>query len=96
MLPVTNAFYLASLLLLVGLVGLLLRRPLLITLLFLEVMLTAAQLALVASSRLWASVDGHALALLAMTIMAVQGAIAAALVLLWLRGRAPGEEPPLL
>ena len=96
MLPVTNAFYLASLLLLIGLVGLLLRRPLLITLLFLELMLTAAQLALVASARLWASVDGHALALLAMTIMAVQGALAAALALLWLRGRKPSEEPPVL
>jgi len=96
MLPVTNAFYLASLLLLIGLVGLLLRRPLLITLLFLELMLTAAQLALVASARLWASVDGHALALLAMTIMTVQGAIAAALALLWLRGRRPDEEPPVL
>jgi len=96
MIPVTHAFYLASLLLLLGLCGLLLRRSLLITLLCLELMLTATQLALVAAARLWASVDGHAFALLALTIMAVQGAIAAALALLWLRGRGADEGTPSL
>lgn len=96
MIPVTHAFYLASLLLLVGLVGLLLRRPLIITLLCLQLMLAAAQLALVASARLWASVDGHAFALLAVGMMAAQAALAAALALVWLRGRRRHEETPLL
>ena len=95
MIPVTHAFYLASLLLLLGLVGLVLRRSLVTTLLCLELMLTAAHLSLVAAARIWASVDGHALALLALAIMAVQGALAAALALLWLRGRGAEPSPPL-
>ena len=96
MIPVTHAFYLASLLLIVGLFGLLLRRPLVISLLCLQLMLAAAQLALVASARLWASVDGHVFALLALAVMLVQGALAAVLALVWLRGRPPHEETPLL
>ncbi len=96
MIPVTHALYLASLMLIVSLIGLLMRRPIVISLLCLQLMLAAAQLALVASARLWASVDGHAFALLALAVMAVQGVLAATLALVWLRGREPHEESPLL
>lgn len=93
MVPVTHAFYLASLLLLAGLVGLLLRRSLVISLLCLELTLVAAHLALVAASRIWASVDGHALALVGVALMLAQGVVAAGLVLVWRRG--PNDTPPL-
>lgn len=96
MIPITHAFYLASLLLLLGLAGVLLRRSLLGALISVQLMLTAAQLALVAAARIWASVDGHALALLAIVTTVAQGALAAALALAWLRGRDPDEPAPQL
>ncbi|MCB9567176.1 MAG: NADH-quinone oxidoreductase subunit K [Myxococcales bacterium] len=96
MIPITHAFYLASLLLLLGLVGLVLRRSLFGALCAVQIMLCAGHLALVAAARIWASVDGHALALLALTAMVAQGVLGAALALVWLRERDPDEPAPTL
>ncbi|MEZ4454793.1 MAG: hypothetical protein R3B09_35410 [Nannocystaceae bacterium] len=77
--PVTHVLYLASLLLLIGFGGALLRRSWLATTLAVQVMLLGATLALVGAARIWADVDGHGLALVAALVAAGQGILGAAL-----------------
>ncbi len=67
-------FYLAvsALLFSIGAMGVLLRRSVLIVLLSLEIMLNASNLALVAFSRLYGTMDGQVFALAVMAVAAAE------------------------
>ncbi|SFF57978.1 NADH dehydrogenase subunit K [Fontimonas thermophila] len=64
-----------------GLVGLLVRRGLLFSLMCLEIMLNAAGLAFVAAGSRWAQADGQVMFVLVLTLAAAEVAVGLALLL---------------
>ena len=69
----------------IGLLGLLVRRNLIIVLLSLELILIASNLSLITGSRLWNDVEGQIAVLFAIAISATEAALGLALVLLYHR-----------
>jgi NADH-quinone oxidoreductase subunit K len=65
----------------VGVLGVLLRRNAIVILMAVEIMLNAANLALIAFSRHLGSNDGHVLAFFVMTVAAAEAAVGLAIVL---------------
>jgi NADH-quinone oxidoreductase subunit K len=72
---------LASALFAVGLVGVMCRRNVLVVLLSVEIMLNAANLALVAFSRVHGNLDGQVFVFFAMTVAAAEVAVGLAIVI---------------
>jgi NADH-quinone oxidoreductase subunit K len=81
MVTVTHYIILSAILFLTGAVGVLVRRNALILLMSVELMLNAANLALVAFSRSMNNQTGHVLAIFVMTVAAAEAAVGMALVL---------------
>ncbi len=79
--PMDHGLLLAGLLFLVGLVGLLVRRNLLFTLMSLEVMLNATVLAFVVGGARWGAADGQVMAVFVLCVTAAEVAVALALLL---------------
>ncbi len=77
----------ATVLMGIGALGVLLRRSPLAVLMSIEVMWSAANLALVAYARRWADMSGQILAFVAITVAAAEVAIGLALVVLTFRPR---------
>ncbi len=82
---VNPALVLASALFALGLVGLLVRRDLLVVLMSVEVMLNAAGLAFVAAGARWGKPDGQVMFLFVLAMAAAEVAIGLALVLQFAR-----------
>ena len=80
MIPAEHYVILSALLFVVGGVGFLVRRNVLITLMSIEVMLNAANLALVAFARAWVNNAGHVFVFLVVTVAAAEAAIGLAIV----------------
>jgi NADH-quinone oxidoreductase subunit K len=78
---------LAAALLVLGLIGVLVRRNLVFTLMSLEVMLNAAGLAFIAAGSRWVQPDGQILFLFILTAAAAEVSIGLALLLLFQRRR---------
>ena len=76
MVPITHFLYLAFALFLIGAAGVLLRRNVLIVLMSVELMLNAANIALVAFSRQWGNADGQVLAMFTIAVAAAEAAVA--------------------
>jgi NADH-quinone oxidoreductase subunit K len=87
MVPVTHFLYLAGALFLVGVCGALLRRNALFVLMSIELMLNAANIALVAFSRLHANVEGQVLAFFTVAVAAAEAAVGLAIVVSIFRSR---------
>jgi NADH-quinone oxidoreductase subunit K len=87
MLPITHFLYLAFALFLIGAAGVLLRRNVLIVLMGIELMLNAANLVLVAFSRMWGNTDGQVLAMFTIAIAAAEAAVGLAIVVSLFRAR---------
>ncbi len=79
--PLERVVALAIALFAVGLVGVTCRRNILIMLLSVEIMLNAANLALVAFSRVHANLDGQVFVFFAMTVAAAEVAVGLAIVI---------------
>ena len=88
MVPITHLLYLAVLLFLVGVCGALLRRNALFVLMSLELMLNAANVALVAFSRLHGNHDGQVFAFFVIAVAAAEAAVGLAIVVSIFRSRA--------
>lgn len=73
----------------IGAAGVLVRRSPLVILLCLELMLNAANLALVAFSRMWGSEDGQVFALIVMVIAACEVTVGLGLLVAMYRRRLP-------
>jgi NADH-quinone oxidoreductase subunit K len=73
----------------IGAAGVLVRRSPLVILLCLELMLNAANLALVAFSRMWGSEDGQVFALIVMVIAACEVTVGLGLIVAMYRRRLP-------
>ena len=78
--PVEHVLYLATLLFLMGLVGVLVRRNVIFLLLSLEVMMNAAGLAFVAAGAKWGQPDGQIMFMLILALAAAEVAVALGLV----------------
>lgn len=79
--PLSHAFFLAILLFVLGLVGLLVRRNLLFMLMSAEIMLNAAGLAFIAAGARWGQADGQIMFMFVLTLAAAEVSVGLALVL---------------
>lgn len=77
----------SGILFMLGVIGVLTRRNLLIVFMSVELMLNAVNLAFVAFSRHNGAVDGHVFAILVMAVAAAEAAVGLALVILLYRNR---------
>lgn len=87
MVPVTHFLYLAVGLFLVGTVGVLLRRNILIILMGIELMLNGANIMLVAFSRWHGNLDGQVIAMFVIAVAAAEAAVGLAIVVSLFRAR---------
>jgi NADH-quinone oxidoreductase subunit K len=78
---------LAAILFLIGMVGVLLRRNALIILMSVELMLNAANMTLVAFSRMWGDLSAHTFALIVIAVAAAEASVGLAIVVAVFRGR---------
>ena len=89
---VTNIGYphflvLAAVLFLIGVGGVLIRRNALIILMSVELMLNAANVTLLAFSRMWGDLSAHTFALIVIAVAAAEAAVGLAIVVAVFRGR---------
>lgn len=87
MVPVTHFLYLAAALFLIGMLGVLMRRNVLIILMGIELMLNGANVALVSFSRLWGNLQGQVFAMFVIAIAAAEAAVGLAIVVSIFRSR---------
>ena len=79
--PVEHVLYVAVLLFLMGLAGVLVRRNVIFLLMSLEVMMNAAGLAFIAAGAKWGQPDGQIMFMLILALAAAEVAVALGLVL---------------
>ena len=78
---------LAAVLFLIGIAGVLIRRNALIILMSVELMLNAANVTLLAFSRMWGDLSAHTFALIVIAVAAAEVAVGLAIVVAVFRGR---------
>lgn len=87
MVPTTHFLFLAVALFLIGVVGVLVRRNVLIVLMSIELMLNGANVALIAFSRMWANLGGQVFAMFVIAVAAAEAAVGLAIVVSIFRSR---------
>jgi NADH-quinone oxidoreductase subunit K len=75
-----NYLWLASALFCIGMLGVLIRRNVIILLMCIELMLNASNLLMVAFSKMWGNMDGHIFVFFSMLVAAAEVAIGLALI----------------
>lgn len=79
--------FVAALLFMIGVMGVIVRRNLIVIFMCIELMLNAANLSLVAFSRLWANLDGQIFVFMAIVVAAVEVAVGLAIIISLVRNR---------
>jgi NADH-quinone oxidoreductase subunit K len=79
MVPTVNYLILSAILFTLGVVGVLVRRNVLVVFMSIELMLNAANLAFVTFSRVWENLDGQVFVLLVMAVAAAEVAVGLAI-----------------
>lgn len=79
--PVDHVLYLAGILFLLGLAGVLVRRNIMFLLMSLEVMMNAAGLAFIAAGAVWGQPDGQIMFMFILALAAAEVAVALGIVL---------------
>ncbi|MHC4933609.1 MAG: NADH-quinone oxidoreductase subunit NuoK [Planctomycetota bacterium] len=87
MMTVGHVVTLAGVLFTIGMLGVLIRRNILIVLLSVELMLNATALAFVAFASKWGNLDGHVMVFFAITVAAAEVAVGLAIVIALFRLR---------
>ncbi len=77
----------AGILFMIGVVGVLTRRNMIVMFMCIELMLNAANLSLVASSRLWGNLDGQVFVFMVMVVAATEVAVGLAIIISLVRNR---------
>jgi NADH-quinone oxidoreductase subunit K len=88
MVPPSYFMGLSAVLFCIGVAGVMLRRNVIIIFMSIELMLNAVNLAFVALSRAWGSVDGQAIVFFVMTVAAAEAAVGLGIILTMFRNRA--------
>ena len=98
MIPITHYFILSGILFSIGILGILMRRHVLMILLSVELMLNAANLSLIAASSLHGSLEGQVTAFFVMVVAAAEVTIGLAIAVLLFKkqGSADTKEITLL
>ncbi len=87
MVPPSYFMGLSAVLFCIGVLGVLLRRNIIIIFMSIELMLNAVNLAFVALSRAWGNVDGQAIVFFVMTVAAAEAAVGLGIILMIFRNR---------
>nr|MBN2276988.1 NADH-quinone oxidoreductase subunit NuoK [candidate division Zixibacteria bacterium] len=87
MIPISNYLIVSALLFVVGTTGVIISRNLIIMFMSIEVMLNAANLAIIAFSKMNNVVDGHIFVFLIMTVAAAEAAVGLAIIIMIFRNR---------
>lgn len=95
MISITAPLYLAFALFLIGTIGVLVRRNVLIMLMSIELMLNGANVALIAFSRLWGDLDGQVFSMFVIGVAAAEAAVGLAIVVSIFRSRASADVDQL-
>ena len=85
MIPISHYFIVSGILFFIGLLGVLLRRNILLMLLGIEIMLNAANLSLIAGSALHGNISGQITAFFVMVIAAAEVTVGLAIAILLFR-----------
>ena len=87
MLPITHYLFLSLALFLIGVIGVLMRRNVIIVLMSIELILNAVNINLVAFSRLFGDVAGQVFALFIVTDAAAEAAVGLGIIIAFFRNR---------
>lgn len=87
MVPITHFLFLSVALFVLGVLGVLLRRNVLIVLMSIELMLNGANLALIAFSRMWGNLGGQVFVMFVIAVAAAEAAVGLAIVVSIFRSR---------
>jgi NADH-quinone oxidoreductase subunit K len=87
MVPLEHVIGLSAILFLIGTIGALTRRNLIVILMSIELMLNAANLAFVGFARAWAQHDGHLFVLMVIVVAACEVAVGLGIVIALFRNR---------
>jgi NADH-quinone oxidoreductase subunit K len=77
----------AALLFMIGVLGVLIRRNIIVMFMCIELMLNAANLSLIAFSRLWGNLDGQIFVFMVITVAAVEVAVGLGIIISLVRNR---------
>ncbi|NOY83893.1 NADH-ubiquinone oxidoreductase chain K [hydrothermal vent metagenome] len=88
MIPLSYYITVSTVMFVIGLVGVLIRRNFLIILFSIELMLNAANINLIAFSRHYGEIDGQVISLFIITIAAAEAAIGLAIIIVLFRKKA--------
>ena len=77
----------AALLFMIGVLGVLVRRNVIVIFMCIELMLNAANLSLISFSRIWGNLDGHVFVFIVIAVAAVEVAVGLAIVISLIRNR---------
>ena len=88
MIPLDHVIGLSAILFMLGVVGVITRRNLIVIMMSIELMLNAVNLALVGFNRMWPdSYDGHVLVLMVITVAAAEVSVGLGIVISMFRNR---------
>ena len=79
--------FIAMLLFMIGVMGVLVRRNVIVMFLCIELMLNAANLSLIAFSRMWGNLEGQLFVFMVITVAAVEVAVGLAIIISLVRNR---------
>jgi NADH-quinone oxidoreductase subunit K len=88
MVPPSYFMGLSAVLFCIGVVGVMVRRNIIIIFMSIELMLNAVNLAFVALSRAWGTMDGQSIVFFVMTVAAAEAAVGLGIILMVFRNRA--------
>ena len=77
----------AALLFMIGVLGVLVRRNIIVMFMCIELMLNAANLSLIAFSRIWQNLDGQIFVFMVIVVAAVEAAVGLAIIISLVRNR---------
>ncbi len=87
MVPIAHYLILSALLFAIGTIGVVISRNLIIIFMAIELMLNAANLAIITFSRMNGNIDGHAFVFIVLTVAAAEAAVGLAIIIMIFRNK---------
>jgi NADH-quinone oxidoreductase subunit K len=87
MVPIGHYLFLSLVLFIIGVIGVVTRRNVIIILMSIELILNAVNINLVAFSRHWANMDGQIFALFVITVAAAEAAVGLGIIIAFFKNR---------
>jgi NADH-quinone oxidoreductase subunit K len=87
MVPIPHFLIVSALLFAIGTIGVIISRNLIVVFMSIELMLNAANLAIITFSRVQGNVDGHAFVFIVLTVAAAEAAVGLAIIIMIFRNK---------